>query len=143
MEKIKAYEIALKLYGLQETEGRLSNPEVDKFFKSFGFDLDDSYAWCSAFMNWCQRESENKYTGKLNAKSWLKWGEFTDSPKLGDVVIFHRGSPTDWRGHVGFYICEREIKGVMYIMTLGGNQSNQVKISAYAKSRVAGYRTYE
>lgn len=133
---MKAYEIALALYGLQEKAGKLSNPDVDRFFKEFGFDLDDSYAWCSAFMNYCQRESKGKYTGKLNAKSWLKWGIATNTPQLGDVVIFHRGSVDDWRGHVGFFIAERN--GVIY--TLGGNQANQVKISGYAKSRVAGYR---
>jgi len=134
---MKAYEIALELYGLQETSGSLSNPDVDRFFKSFGFDLDDSYAWCSAFMNWCQREAGNPYTKNLAAKSWVHWGNRAYSPQLGDVVVFHRGNPNDWRGHVGFYIAERN--GVIY--TLGGNQSNQVKISGYAKSRLYQYRT--
>lgn len=134
---MKAFEIALELYGLTETPGKESNPEVDRFFRDLGFDLDDSYAWCSAFMNFCQKAAGNEYTGKLNAKSWLDWACVTNEPQLGDVVIFHRGDPSDWRGHVGFYINEQDGK----INTLGGNQSNRVTISEYAKSRVAGYRT--
>jgi len=134
---MKAYEIALDLYGLKETEGPNSNPEVDKFFKQLGFDLDDSYAWCSAFMNYCQKNAGNPYEGKLNAKSWLDWGTPTTTPFVGDVVVFHRGDPNSWKGHVGFFIARRN--GVIY--TLGGNQANQVKISAYAESRLAGYRT--
>lgn len=136
---MKAYEIALTKYGLKETPGPSSNPDVDKFFKEFGFDLDDSYAWCSAFMNYCQKEAGNDFTGKLNAKSWLKWGTETNTPELGDVVVFHRGSPKDWRGHVGFYIGEDKDDKVIYV--LGGNQSNKVIISRYLKSRLAGYRT--
>lgn len=134
---MKAYEIALELHGIKEVLGEQDNPKITNFFKILGYDFKDEIAWCSAFMNYCQKIGGNDYTGKLNAKSWLKWGNKTVNPKLGDVVIFHRGNPQSWKGHVGFFICERNGK----IHTLGGNQSNQVKISEYAKSRVAGYRT--
>lgn len=134
---MKAHEIALQLYGLEETPGKESNPQVDRFFRELGFDLDDSYAWCSAFMNYCQKQAGNDYTKSLAAKSWLKWGKATEQPQLGDVVVFHRGDPNSWKGHVGFYINENEDS----VFTLGGNQSNKVVISEYAKTRLAGYRT--
>lgn len=133
---MRAYEHALTQFGLEEFSGVRTNPKVDRFFRILGYDLHDGYAWCSAFMNWCQQMAGNEITGKLNAKSWLKWGTPTEAPKLGDVVIFHRGNPKSWKGHVGFYI--REDGG--YIYTLGGNQSNKVTISKYSKSRLAGYR---
>jgi hypothetical protein len=54
----------------------------------------------------------------------------------GDIVVFWRESIKSWKGHVGFYIREKD----GWIYTLGGNQANQVKISAYPKSRVLSYR---
>lgn len=132
----KPYEIALSQYGLQETPGAASNREIEKYFEASGFSFTDDIAWCSAFMNFCQNEAGNEATCSLAAKSWLQWGEETKEPELGDVVVFHRGDPNSWTGHVGFFMCER----YGFVWTLGGNQSNRVMISAYASSRVAGYR---
>ena len=73
---------------------------------------------------------------KLTARSWLSVGESTNTPKVGDVVVFWRESPKSWKGHVGFFI--KETKNYVYV--LGGNQRNMVCIKAYAKSRVLDYK---
>ena len=126
-------------YGVKEIVGRQDNPQVIKYFDSVGFGhLKDETAWCSAFMNWVAKEAGANISGKLNARSWMKVGTpVTDGfQKLGDVVILWRESPKSWKGHVGIYI--RETKNYIYI--LGGNQNNQVKVSAYRKGRLLGYR---
>ena len=46
-------------------------------------------------------------------------------------MIFWRGSPTDWTGHVGFYWAEDD--EAYHI--LGGNQSNAVTITRMSKER--------
>ena len=67
----------------------------------------------------------------------MKWQQETTDPKPGDMVVFWRESRKSWKGHIAMYIRETET----HVYVLGGNQNNQVKISAYPKYRVLGYRT--
>jgi len=129
---------ALSQYGTKEIEGSLHNDKIVNYFHEIGHEWvkDDETAWCSAFLNWVAKTSGYEYTGKLNARSWLDVGDTIWVPEVGNVVIFWRVSVYDWRGHVGIYIREDE----NHIYTLGGNQSNEVRISKYPKNRVLGYR---
>ena len=136
---MRPLDIALNQYALKEIKGKEDNPLIIEMFNALGFDgkeLKDETSWCAAFANWCLKVGGYQYTGKLNARSFLDLPGETDKPELGDIVIFWRESPDSWKGHVGFYIKERD----GWIHTLGGNQSNQVKVSAYAKGRLLGYR---
>ena len=130
--------IALKEFGVKEIVGKNHNPEVLKYFTETGHKWvkDDETAWCSAFANWVCKKAGLEYSGALNARSWLNIGCEVDTPEVGDVVVFWRGNPDGWQGHVAFFI--RETKNWIYV--LGGNQNNQVKISAYHKNRLLGYR---
>lgn len=131
--------IALDQVGIKEIPGTQDNPEVLKYFNEIGFDgakLKDETAWCSAFASWVAKEANLQYSKKLNARSWLNVGTKVTTPEKGDVVIFWRESKTSWKGHVAFFI--RETQNWIYV--LGGNQNNQVKISAYPKNRLLGYR---
>ena len=109
----------------------------------------DQTPWCAAFVNWCIARSQlsaptheygRKYSltirekGTLNASSgsFRCWGEQTDEPTPGDVVVFATTSNTVdcavepnervGRGHVGFYLGEDD-EG---IHVLGGNQRNPI-----------------
>ncbi len=136
---MKHLELAFSQYGVKEISGKRDNQEILKYFNDLGFDgnaLKDETAWCSAFVNWVCKESGLDYSGKLNARSWTELGCEIFEPHIGDVVVFWRESKDSWKGHVAFYINERN--GFIYV--LGGNQSNQVKIAAYPKERVLTYR---
>ena len=131
--------IALSQYGIKEVAGRADNPEVLKYFNELGFDgskLHDETSWCSAFVNWVAKQAGKPYSGKLTARSWLSVGRTVYTPEQGDVVVLWRESPQSWKGHVGFFIRQTPT----YIYILGGNQGNQVKISAYPKSRLLAYK---
>lgn len=131
--------IALTQYGIKEITGKQDNPEVLKYFNEIGFNgsvLKDETSWCSAFANWVALKAKVERTNKLNARSWLHVGLEVTAPEMGDVVIFWRESKESWKGHVGFFIRATE----NWIYVLGGNQSNQVKISAYPKNRLLAYR---
>lgn len=130
---------ALSQIGVKEYVGNEDNPEVLKYFNEIGFDgskLKDETAWCSAFVNWVAKVSGCEYSGKLNARSWLEYGEQVVNPQVGDIVILWRESKYTWKGHVGFFI--RESNDHIYI--LGGNQQNEVNILPYKKSRLLQYR---
>lgn len=124
-----------------EVEGPGSNPRITEAYSCVdGFGnpemMDDSkFAWCSCFVNYCIQKSGGKGTRSAAARSWLRWGKESDG-KVGDIVVFRRGN-SPWQGHVGFVL----EKGLLYISVLGGNQSDQVKISKFPRAAVLGYRT--
>lgn len=131
-------EIAGKFKGLNEREHK--NVIADFIKKAAGININPATtAWCAAFVNGVLGASGSKGTGKLNARSFLSWGQPVDEPQQGDVVVFSRGN-SSWQGHVGFYMGTEVRNGETYIKVLGGNQSNKVKESYYPASRLLGYR---
>ena len=133
-----AFEIALSQYGVKEIVGDKHNPVILNYFDCIGHSWvhNDETAWCAAFVNYCLNNAGYEGTGKLNARSFLDCGTVTDHPETGDIVVLWRGSILSWKGHVGFYVNETASK----INILGGNQSNQVKISSYPKVQLLSYR---
>lgn len=130
---------ALQEYGVKEIVGSKDNLRILKYFNELGFEgskLKDETAWCSAFVNWVAKTSGYEYSGQLTARSWLRVGKSTSTPKVGDIVVFWRESPTSWKGHVGFFI--KDTKNFVYV--LGGNQRNMVCIKAYPKYQVLDYK---
>ena len=98
--------------------------------------LSGDYAWCAAFVSY-NLEKAGYYSPKYSvARNFLKYGEPTLKPKLGDLVILWREEKNTWKGHVGFYMFEDNDK----VYVLGGNQSNRVSIKGYYKFRILGYR---
>lgn len=129
---------ARALVGLKEIVGSKHEPRIVQFFADAGhaWVKDDETAWCAAFANAMLKRVGISGTGSLAARSFLKWGENISKPRVGCIVVFWRGKPTGWQGHVGFYVGEDKT----HIHVLGGNQSNAVTIGRYAKSRLLGYR---
>jgi uncharacterized protein (TIGR02594 family) len=99
--------------------------------------------WCAAFANAILEQSElpsnkdHKYP--LTARAFLDWGKKVDKPEMGDIVVFPRGNQ-GWQGHVGFYVKEQMIDGVLYYYILGGNQKNSVRVDLYRADKALGIR---
>jgi uncharacterized protein (TIGR02594 family) len=129
---------ALSHYGLKEVDGVASNPEIIEMGKDLGFDVadDSTTAWCSLLVNYFAKKCGYEYSGKLDARSWLKMPVVALKPSIGDVVVLWRESPSSWKGHVGVFINWDEKN----IWILGGNQSNQLNISAYPREQLLGFR---
>ncbi|MGB1214828.1 MAG: TIGR02594 family protein [Pikeienuella sp.] len=138
----KVYDLARADLGTWEwADGH--NPKVVKYFADVGHEWvkDDETAWCAAFVGSKLKQAGLPHTGKLNARSYLDWGTpvALKDAKEGDIVVFSRGNPNGWQGHVAFFVEESGST----IRVLGGNQSNQVNVSAYPKSRLLGIRRAE
>jgi len=134
------YDIALEDLGIAEIPGSKSNPDIMRAWQYVpGYKpTDDSVdAWCSAKANEWMGRAGHVGTGKANARSWLTWGRKLDIPRLGAVVVFWRGSPSGWQGHVALYVGPGKDGK---IMVLGGNQSNKVSVAEYPANQVLGYR---
>jgi uncharacterized protein (TIGR02594 family) len=125
---------AIRELGVKEKEGSGDNPRIIEYHAKTSLKAQsDDVAWCSAFVNWCIDSCGIKTTRDAMARSWLSWGRSCDYEQ-GCVVVLKRG--TGWQGHVGFAV--KKVGPVVWI--LGGNQNDEVNITAYPTWRVLGYR---
>ena len=99
--------------------------------------------WCAAFVNAVLEESNitsnSNHKYPYTARAFLDWGNTVNEPKAGDIVVFPRGNQ-GWQGHVGFYVGQSHVNGVLYYHILGGNQRNRVGINLYPASKTLGIR---
>ena len=132
--------IAFSQMGVKEISGPQHNDTIVNYAKESGFEWvnDDETAWCSIFVSWVALKCDLKRSKKANARSWLHVGANTANPEPGDVVVFWRESPESWKGHVGFFTGFSKDGSRVYC--LGGNQGNQVSVSAYPADTVLGFR---
>lgn len=129
--------IARKLLGLDEVRGPGSNSKIDEMFRLVGHPGNtDDVAWCAAFAGACLRLGGYTSTGRLDARSYLTYGERLGEPRIGCIAVFWRKAPDSSFGHVGFYMGEHGGQ----ILVLGGNQGDQVNISGQPRERLLGYR---
>lgn len=132
---------AIAELGEKEISGSAHNQNIIDYAQEAGFEWvnDDETPWCSIFVNWVAQKNHLSSSKKANARSWLLIGKkVDDAPEPGDVVIFWRESPQSWKGHVGFFFGFSKDGSRVYC--LGGNQGNQVSISAYPSETVLGFR---
>lgn len=102
----KILDIAGAYIGTTEVTGAQDNPKIVEMFKKSGaaWVEDDETPWCAAFVGAVLDDAGIKGTMKLNARSYLEWGEHTIDPEPGDIAVLWRESRVGWRGHVGFYV---------------------------------------
>jgi uncharacterized protein (TIGR02594 family) len=132
------YEVAQELVGMGEAPDRAS---LQDFLSNGGQNLDPvTTAWCAAFVNASLGKAGMEGTGKLNARSFLDWGQEVDEPQKGDVAVFSRGDPNGGQGHVGFFDGYND-DGT--IRVLGGNQGDAVSIANYSPNALLGFRRGE
>lgn len=130
--------IARHLLGAREIAGNTDNPLIVEMFRLSGHKgvKDDETAWCAAFVGACLALSGFGGTKRLNARSYLNFGQRLSQPRPGCIVVLWRGSPNAETGHVGFF--DHVSNGRIYL--LGGNQGDAVSIQGYPEGRLLGYR---
>ena len=126
--------------GLQEWPGAKQNPKIVAMFSTVGHGQvqDDETPWCAAFVGAVLASLGLPHTGKLNARSYVSYGQGvrTQDARPGDIVVLWRGSPTSWQGHVAFFV---RFEGNNVILR-GGNQGNAVTDAAYPIDRILAVR---
>ncbi len=134
------FKTAVAELGEKEIRGPEHNPTIVGYAKEAGFEWinDDETPWCSIFINYCAKVCNLQGSNKLNARSWLFIGATIENPEPGDIVVFWRESINSWKGHVGVFFGFS--KNGKRVYCLGGNQGNQVSISAFPTKTVLGYR---
>jgi uncharacterized protein (TIGR02594 family) len=127
--------VAKNELGTKEIPGDRDNPRILEYHRATSLAAsDDETPWCAAFVNWVFKQVNIPGTNSAMARSFLQWGRAIMNPVPGCVVVFARGAYPS--GHVAFFLS----RSGGFVTVLGGNQSNQVKISEYPASDVLGYR---
>lgn len=125
--------IAERYRGLDE---RRDGDALKSLFRQANINVDPKMtAWCAAFVNAVLAADGFTGTGSLGARSFLNFGQATDRPVEGDIVVLRRGKGD--QGHVGFYQ-GRDKNG--NILVLGGNTNARVGTGAYSPADVLGFR---
>lgn len=149
MKELDWIKIARGYLGTREIKGAKHNPIVIELWRAafaatgqrqVGAFQNDETAWCGGFVGGVLAKAGlGRHIPKSfpMARAWLTAGTKLNNPAYGCVVVFWRGSRTGSSGHVGFVV-GRDSRG--NLMVLGGNQSDQVNIMPFDKSRVLGYR---
>ena len=91
--------------------------------------------WCGAFAGAVvKRSGKTPPKGFMKATSWRSWGKGVSlkQARKGDVVLVR----TSYGHHVGFYAGMDGNR----VKILGGNQSNQVRVSSYRVGSVRAVR---
>jgi uncharacterized protein (TIGR02594 family) len=134
---------ALELYNTTEAKGAVNNPVILKWAKEVGGTVANVYKadeipWCGLFMAVvAKRAAKQVVKDPLWALNWGTFGKYTDTPMLGDVLVFVRKtSEGKTAGHVGLYVGE----DTTCFHVLGGNQSDKVCITRIEKSRLYAAR---
>lgn len=130
---------AWRLLGVTERPGAGSNEAIIDWAGDLGIPYkSDDIPWCGLFVAHCigsTLTTEPLPVSPLGAKNWARFGApCTAQP--GAVAVFWRVSPTNGKGHVGFYVGEDDEA----VHVLGGNQSDKVSVARVAKNRLVGYR---
>jgi uncharacterized protein (TIGR02594 family) len=132
---------ARKMLGTWEWAGEDHNPAVLALYADAGHPeiRADEVPWCAAYVGAVLARLGLPKTNSLLARSYEKWGEEVKggiaNAKQGDVVVLKRGTQ-EWQGHVGFF--DRATAHKVYL--LGGNQNNQVNVSAHHRDSVVAVR---
>jgi len=118
-----AVAIAEMKAGAREVGANNSGPFVEKYLNGI---LTPPANWCAAFVSWCfsQHADGTPFRYSLGArdirfqfkdKGWLYEGE---DPQPGDIIVWWRGQPDGWKGHIG--LVHHCANGVVY--TIEGNK---------------------
>lgn len=130
--KVPWMEEAANVRGLHEQ--RDINALSAWFGKSVSWIDPREIPWCGAFVATCYRRWNPEIDipeNPLGARNWREFGEPVH-PVLGACLVFWRGSPNGWKGHVGYYYGEDQT----HFHVLGGNQRNAVTVARIAKTRL-------
>lgn len=126
-------EEAWRHVGVHEIKGPDAAPEIVTFFRDSGHAevVSDETAWCAAFVGACLHAAGIENTRSLMARSYKDFGTPLTEPRVGALVVLSRTADPA-HGHVGFIAGWSDT----HVQVLGGNQSDSVNVSPFARNRI-------
>ena len=139
-----ALEVAIQemSYEAREIGANNSGPWVEKYLNGI---TPTPANWCAGFVSWCFSQVPggipfNYHLGARNIrnqfqrKGWT-YAPQTQSPEPGDIIVWWRGQPDSWKGHIG--IVHHHSNGILY--SIEGNKGGfpaPVRVFDYVLGRI-------
>lgn len=125
---------AYKHIGAKEVPGTGTGPWITRMWLKLGLGWLVGQAWCGGFVAYCMQAcGVEKPKDFYRAASWQTWGVAVAIPIYGCVGVMKRKGGY----HVTIVIGK---DGLGNLVGIGGNQDDQVKLSAYPSSRFISFR---
>lgn len=129
--------------GACEQNGNNNGPWVKKYLNNV---VSTPNNWCAGFVSWCFDQHPDgvpyKYSvgarnvrDQFRAKGWAYDLGSGTTPEPGDIIVWWRGQPDGWMGHIG--LVHHTADGIVY--TIEGNKGEfpaPVRSFSYVQSRI-------
>lgn len=134
-----AYQEALKFSGRNPVDDPVLKNIVSYYYHGFGAGYVQYANWCAAFVSFCIKKSGldlREFKGTACSQDLLSIPYFVkvSNPVYGCIAVWKNLEETRF-GHVAFAIgmgkSKKDVSFNTSIITLGGNQSNTIKFSAF------------
>lgn len=125
--------------GLREIPGPKHHAQILKWWSAIRAPfIDDETPWCAAFVGGIFEAAGVRSTRSAAARSYANDPDRFRKikPAQGAVVVFWRGTPDGWSGHVAF-LAGVSATGDLWV--IGGNQGDAVTLAKFPPARVIGY----
>jgi uncharacterized protein (TIGR02594 family) len=133
--------IAEEELGEKEIAGKQHNPRILEYHATTRRrPKKDESPWCASYVNWVLKQSGYEGAGSSWSHDWKVWGDGLLKPAVGSVAFIDWGKVDPTKsgfGHVGFVVGKTAKNR---IVLLGGNQSDQVRYTAFKESHIQAYR---
>lgn len=121
------------LVKVREVPGRKAHPRIaEALAQTRHPSRSDETPWCSAIMCLWMHECGLPHTRSASARSWHTYGRELAELQRGAIAVLWRVSPSSRSGHVALVVDWDDT----YVQLLGGNQSNQVCVKSYPRTRI-------
>lgn len=137
----KIFQEAYKYLGVKEVDGRRAHPIIKAWIAQSAewLDPDDSEtAWCGCFRGAVGRTTGTGIPKEFyRAKSWASWGE---EVPLNDRSQWQQGDTIVMSRPGGNHVCLLDRVEGRFAYCLGGNQNNEVNVTAFPLSKITNVR---
>lgn len=146
--------IEMNVHKVHEIKGDLHHPRVLDYFKACPKNTHkagvrashqkDESAWCSAFVNWCLKQTGVIGSQSSWAASFNRWGDPADGLTFGAITTIHSSLAAS-----GFHVAFLAGADRRYVYLLGGNQvgrlddgskAGMARVKPYLRKDVAAMR---
>lgn len=134
--------IAKSYVGLKEIPGKLHNPTILGWLKSYALNIGpwgkgrDETPWCAVFVSHCLETAGLESTRDARAKSYATYGK-PSKVRQGAIMVLRRkrknGKNITGSNRGGYHVLFLDKINRHFYWGWGGNQRNRVSRAAYSK----------